>query len=350
VGIIGNSFFKTFRHLLFAAVLFGTMPLFINILTPYMSDSTIIVGRFVISFLILLLYCLLRKKSLRLNCKKDTVWIAIAGFFMVAYAFIFIRALDSYGSSRTLVWTYTFVILTTSLYDEIRNLKEKSNRIVSHFVCTVISLIVLFTALVLSNPFDDFSLIGIIDSMSWTFLGAVSGVLFGIRIIFIKHVMDIKTDEIDVPVSIYSNREETVLLREQFFTFVFALIFMISMPHFTSNINYIELLGFSIENAYRWLPLVVLALLGGVSTAMPSILLYKGLGAVKNSSSTQTIATLEIVIGVMLMSIFTEEVMQTQQYISAFLIFIAIAIKTNFIWELRNWLKSTQYNDKNATN
>ena len=323
------------------------MPLFINILTPYLSDSAIIVGRFKISFLILLLYCILSKKNMRLNHGKDTLLIAVAGFFMVAYAFTFIRALDIYGSSRTLVWTYTFVILTTSLYDEIKHFRDKSERKSKYFVFNIISLVVLFFALVLSNPLDEFNISGIIDSMSWTFLGAISGILFGIRIIFIKYVIGVKIYEVDTTANSYNNREEIVLLREQFFTLIFALAFML---YFTITTNYMTMISYAIEHIYILLPLVFLVLLGSISTAMPGIFLYKGLSAVKNSSSSQTIATLEIVIGVILMSMFTEEVMQIQQYISAFLIFIAIAIKTNFIWELRNWLKLAKYNDKNANN
>jgi len=340
-----NSFLKTFKYLVIASILFGTMPLFVNILTPYLSDSTIIIGRFMISFLILLLYCLLSKKNLRLDNAQDTVWVVIAGLFMIAYAFAFVRALDIYGSSRTLVWTYIFVILTTSLHDEIKYFGNTKERDSKYFFQTIVSILVLFFALVFSNPLDEFSVRGIIDSMSWTSLGAISGFLFGMRIIFIKYVLDMKIETNGKTKNAYNNREEAVLLREQLFTFIFALSFMIIAPYLEINANNMNTFSFSIENIYGWLPLFVLVLLAGVSTAIPGVLLYKGLSVVKNSSSSQTIATLEIVIGVMLMAIFTEEIMQPQQYFSTLLIFVAIAIKTNFICELRECLISTKHNE-----
>jgi len=80
--------------------------------------------------------------------------------------------------------------------------------------------------------------------------------------------------------------------------------------------------------------------LGVVSTALPHLLLYKGVGAAKNSSTASVILTLEVIIGMAYLQIFNIRFAEDGQYLGAIFIIIAIMLKSGFIKERYESLKT----------
>ena len=367
-----------YSALLGAALLFGFMPILVNMLMPYASDTTIILGRYVIST-ITLLFCIpitrmIRESknrddnsnkadrsffatlmnSIRIENRRDRMYAYLSGVFLGAYAFAFIRSLDVHGSAHTLIWTYTSLILTTTVADGFMWLHKHRRGIFHNKETTqteqiskggvlkaVFSILILFVGLIFSEQWDwqNFSILSILSGgISW---GALSGILFGLRAVLNKVVVGKEeyktvTDEN----GFVHGKEEVVLLHEQFAT-ALVVLFVTVATAFIPNGTFQELFhfGFSLENTSIVTFLLRIIMLGAICTAFANISYFKGLAAARDASTAKTITVSEIIFGLLVLDAFAVESMILTQFIGTLLIVVAIGVKADFFLGLYLKLK-----------
>ena len=359
------------RQLLPATLLFGLMPLSIELLRPHLSPVTIIFGRYSLSALVLLAYLVYSyhykgRGTLRLYSKKDTALSVLSGALLFFYAFAYINSQASYGVALTLIWTYTFLILTTSIADGIKWMKLRNKIKLSATVRNISPIFLLFFALVFSTmgtTFPAYSMEQIMISMqkgitmafeSSTFplIAIASGVFFGLRIVFINMILARK-DLDDKP--IYEGKESAVLMYEQGTTATLTL-FSIATMLFMIRGDSLLVLHSNIDREISALWVIVLGfvVLGVISTAFANLFLFKGIKAVESSSITKTITSVEIVFGLLFLTIVSSmtglipaQRISVYQLFGALLIISAITIKAGMLQGAGEWIKSIRERIRN---
>ena len=279
-------------------------------------------------------------EALKINEKRDVILVILAGIFLAGHGFAFFRSVDSRGAGLTLIWAYSFFIITTSTLDagkwvfenKIAGKTQKNvfDKILLKTIATsILAIFLMVVGLFISSPLEwgnDLNW-GSFYGVSWA---ALSGGFYGFRAFFIKIMNDKK---------VYEGREETILLPEQVVAVITGVILlMISMM--LVGTEFYEFMRLDFGDISNLTILLRVLFLGVISTASPHLLLYKGVGAAKNSSTASVILTLEVIIGMAYLQIFNIRFAGEGQYIGAIFIILAIMVKSGFIKEKIDSLKT----------
>jgi len=296
------------------------------------------------------------KNSISIENRRDRMYAYLSGVFLGAYAFAFIRSLDVHGSAHTLIWTYTTLILTTTIADGVlwlhkyrndinqnRNAGSQNEQQVnkSGIFKAVFSILILFVGLIFSEQWEwqNFSIVGILSGgLSW---GALSGTLFGLRAVFNKVVVGKKEYKTANDKDGYVHgKEEVVLFHEQIATALVVLL-VTATSTFIPNETFQGLFRFefSLHNTSVVTFLLRIVMLGAICTAFANKFYFKGLAAAKDASTAKTITVSEIIFGLLVLDVFAVESMILTQFIGALFIVVAIGVKADFFLGLYLKLK-----------
>jgi hypothetical protein len=327
------------------------MPLMNEFLRPYITFQNIVLGRFGIAAVILCVFCIFIKKTMRISLSKDLLWAVASGAFLFAYAFAFLGAQSQYGVPISLTWTYSFLIITTSFGDAMKSFKAGTPINWGTVVRNSVSFIFLFVALVLSTRDYSVSVASAIESVFTTetfpWLAITSGIFFGVRILCVNNILD-KKDIANPGKFVCEGKEPTVLMFEQATTALLTIILTIALA-FIPKESLPQSMQFgnsaAASPANLWVVGGAMAILAVPSTVVANVYLFKGIGIIKNCGMVKTITSVEIVFGLILLSVASgilnafplaanliiKQHITIYQIFSTVLIALSITIKANFI-------------------
>lgn len=213
-----------FIFIIIAGVLWGTSGIFVHLLSPYgFSALQMIFLRSAVSFLIMVIYVLVRDKRLLKICRKELFWFIGSGAALFGTASCYYASMMATSVSTAVVLMYTAPILV--MIYSVAFLGEKLTKLKVVSILGMLSGCVLVSGIIGKARFDAWGIV----------LGIMSGVSYSVYTILVKIEMRRRSNPISA--SLYC------------FLFAAVFSFFVCRPG--------ELAGLAAQNLPVTLPLIL---------------------------------------------------------------------------------------------